>query len=698
MLELLNITIKGCGRFVEPAFISLENRPNLIQVNAENRNTGGSSGGAKTTIFKAADWLLGLCDTPTTVLKSRYSKEMEVSGQYLWDGKPLNITRSTKTGLSLEWEDQNGEMKSVSGNSVLAEEQLDAILKLPRGLFRLVSHKRQGEGGFFLAMTPKESFEFLMKALSLDEWQTKLDKIALSSTENDKLLQNAILTAQAFAGKLAEKQEELSERLGDLSMAKTNQAQSTGIDVELANREMARLQAEMSELSIKYKSDLAEFKRPQRTDFVYVPDVEVLLSIGNIEEAMEAEKTRVETENQALTEKKIKYNDVLSRIATKMSEFGHLKLRLATDRLKVTKLEGEIAHIVEGQCPTCSQVWTTKSAKQLLDKKVSDLEALKVTVATTEQDLVKEPEWAAKKIQVTEMLAALGSGSRPDLTVLTAQKKALENVLAEKKSEVEVSYNAALQDFMSNSDKVSQVFRSEETRLKAEVEDLQSVIYNEKLRSNSLSEKIKSAEKELQKTQKDLDKELVDAETRNKKVELLKHEADLAEEARRAIKSYLMTVFESALETIGSRASTILAQLPNTQTASIYFEPFKEITSGPNKGKVKEEVTPMLSVDGEEAVPVKSLSGGERASVDLAVDLAVVDLIEEQSGVGTNYLILDEPCQGMDSVGKEHYVEILKNSGTKKKILIVDHSSEIKEMVDDTILVIREGLYSRIGG
>ena len=64
-------------------------------------------------------------------------------------------------------------------------------------------------------------------------------------------------------------------------------------------------------------------------------------------------------------------------------------------------------------------------------------------------------------------------------------------------------------------------------------------------------------------------------------------------------------------------------------------------------------------------------------------------MIELMTKTGVNFLIIDEGFDGLDSISKIECLEILKSLTTDKKILIVDHSSEVKEMVSDIIKVKR---------
>jgi DNA repair exonuclease SbcCD ATPase subunit len=141
------------------------------------------------------------------------------------------------------------------------------------------------------------------------------------------------------------------------------------------------------------------------------------------------------------------------------------------------------------------------------------------------------------------------------------------------------------------------------------------------------------------------------------------------------------------LDYIGDQATQILSKIPNMANASIYFEGCKE-----NKnGSIKDEVNAILNMDGENEIDIKTLSGGEETSIELAVDFAVIEMIEHKTGKGADFFIMDEPFTGLDSINSSQCLEMLQNLDTNKKIIMVDHSPELKAMVNEIITVIRDG-------
>ena len=74
MLIPKSITFSGIGRFVDEQTVNFTTLGPLVQVT-------GRSGAAKSTIFKALEFLLGLNDIPNSLLQSRLTKNtISVSG------------------------------------------------------------------------------------------------------------------------------------------------------------------------------------------------------------------------------------------------------------------------------------------------------------------------------------------------------------------------------------------------------------------------------------------------------------------------------------------------------------------------------------------------------------------------------------------------------------------------------------------
>lgn len=104
------------------------------------------------------------------------------------------------------------------------------------------------------------------------------------------------------------------------------------------------------------------------------------------------------------------------------------------------------------------------------------------------------------------------------------------------------------------------------------------------------------------------------------------------------------------------------------------------------RGDVVAKFSETLIMNGEE-VSIGSLSGGEFKALSLCVDFAMLDVLEKQFGISLNPVILDEPFDGLDAVGRELVVDLLTKLSVDRQIFVVDHASESKAMFSNIIKV-----------
>ena len=84
-------------------------------------------------------------------------------------------------------------------------------------------------------------------------------------------------------------------------------------------------------------------------------------------------------------------------------------------------------------------------------------------------------------------------------------------------------------------------------------------------------------------------------------------------------------------------------------------------------------------------------------SVELVVDLALIEVIQRRTGVSPGWIFLDEAFNGQGNVTKEACLEVLNEFSSNKTVLVVDHASEFKEFFSTFIEIERVDGLSRIG-
>lgn len=681
MFTLKKLRFKGIGRFIDLQEIDLENFGHLIQVDGTNKNTGGSSGAGKSTIFNAIDFLFGLSSVPNSMLQSRLTEEpILVEGDFDLDGQSLTISRGRRLKITL-----NGEV--TTGSAKLTEEKLDQIVSFPRHLLGSMIHKRQGEKGFFLNFTPSEMNNFLTDCLGLSDFKNKIANLDLKIGELSG--KTASLTSELDMAKAGVKaSQEATLALGSLPEQEVDQDTILRLkgQVEASSKELEALLSvqKAEETSLSQDSPKLEVQ-----PFDTSPREQTYQQIQEV-------RRQVDDLKVSLKDKETEVIKTVSSLKLKWSELFNLSQKGIVAKEEAVTLASEIRKIRDKVCPRCEQPWATEAAKKDETRVLEKIEKLRGAIKDGEEAYVQSVH-VKKEIDETSyvpdpgIVRKIGELEALDLTLRKAveeeDRKYNEHVQVQNKKNIhkQKEFSDKMRLLKDRHLKSSEHLRSqlEVLRRGLDVSVMKFKGYNDAVvKYNSTLDKLKQQESSYCEICLGLFEELTEH----------KLQLDLLEELKRAIKSYLSCSFDDALEAISENATGMIQNIPNMQNATVQLLGTKETA----QGKIKEEVTAILHVDGEENVPIKTLSGGERSSIDMAVDLAVLNLIEECTGHGANFLVLDEPFNGLDSTNIEMVLEVLKNANINKKLLLTDHNPIVKEQISDRITVVRDGLTSKI--
>jgi DNA repair exonuclease SbcCD ATPase subunit len=681
MLKLKELRFSGIGRFTEEQTVDFTKLGNLVQLDGKNNNTGGSSGAGKSTVFNALDYLLGINDLPSTVLKSRLSKDgISVTGIFDFDGKELKIQRSKKLSIELDG-------NVITGSNELAEEHLDNLIKIPRKVFRPMVHKRQKEGGFFLDFTPQKMNDFLIDCLDLGDIRKKLEIVDKKNKELvDKKTAYLAAYEQAKSGQTAT--QNAISMLGEPPVKDIHQ--ETILDLKKKYEDASVVLTTLKSKHTLEKESL-ELSRPQ---------VSVQSYDASGRDGLRKEIDSIQADLNTIS---VRERERQTGVSQMIADLRVQKLRTENNiqrgnqaMLEAKSAAEEIKKIQSSLCPTCEQTWVTEQAKNkeiaLLDK----VKKLKEDVMLGQQsaqilvDINQDlDKWAIElkplvHAQIPSMQARI-----QELTQLIAQDKEKEKLHAQAQND---SNRLILDAFAVKQRELLSRHAQELEQASGQVDITRRAFDASVAKLRAYDEarvRYESSLKSLQAQEEKFSQNVSENLTYWTKID---EELTFVEEAKKVIKSYLSCSFDDALEYIGDVATKIIRHIPTMANSTIQLEGIKET----KEGKVKEEVNAVISMDGEIGVPIKSLSGGERSSVDLAVDLAVVDLLENKTGKGIDVFILDEPFDGLDTVGIEMALEVLKNSNINKRLVIVDHNPEVKQMVESRLLVVRDGTTSKI--
>ena len=674
MLKLKRYSFSGIGRFVEKQTIDLESRSHLIQIDGYNTNTGGSSGAGKSTTVEALAFLLGISEIPATQLQSRITDDPAwVQGEF---EEGITITRSKKDGLTIQTPDG-----TVSGNSKLAEEKLDEIIGVNRELLKTMCYKRQKQGGFFLNLTPKQSYDFLMQCLDLREFQNKilkLDDVVKNKYKPKKIeLESSVKTlndgVDQLRSLLFQKTPPQKEEQDDSSL-KIN-IQDLKIRVEALKEERDQL---IDEAGSKPESIPVSFEKDQELSDINNQISELKIIINN---NISNRNTEIQQASSAIF-----------KIRDHVKELNQLKNKAVELDSFVQKLCDEFKHLEAGNCPTCLRLWETEENAQKMQQVGSQIESNKKIVEEYLKEVQKIPHYKMMEKKAEELLQnrtdrAVNILEEKDLTEIQEKQRALMNEKENTKNTINQDHLNRVNDWNYKIFNINQKYHNESSGLETQINHLRHETEKIQLKKNNYIQALEIYEKDCKNIKDKISSNSDELLRQSGELKTLEKNTLLSEESIRLIKNFTLQKFQDTLNYIGHRATEIINSVPNMANAVIFFENSKETKSG----SIKNEVNAIINLEGDSAVPIKTLSGGERTSADFAIDLAVGEMIENMTQKGVNFFIIDEGFDGLDSISKIQCLEILKSLNTDKKILMVDHSSEVKEMVYDTIVVKRMG-------
>lgn len=90
-------------------------------------------------------------------------------------------------------------------------------------------------------------------------------------------------------------------------------------------------------------------------------------------------------------------------------------------------------------------------------------------------------------------------------------------------------------------------------------------------------------------------------------------------------------------------------------------------------------------------------SGGEARAISLAVDLALMDVVQTRAGTFPHILFLDEVTEGLDVPGKQALMRFLTELvKTRDRIYVIDHGTEFKAMFSQVIRMIKKSDETRL--
>ena len=616
----------------------------LLLISGKNPLTGDSSGAGKSSILLGIAYALDILPPgfPATELKNWNSKEgLQVDLSLDVDGESVVVGRGKENYFLRDG-------KKTTGAKPVAEE-IRKLFGMSSEVLQAVTYRPQGSSGLFLSKTPAQKAEFLVPLLGLDAVE-----IAVEAAE----ARAKILKSDLESGTKA-----LENSLSVLETVKKDKPQGEQTPVDVLRDIVAGLKARADEC----RQGVAVLEQQERQELEELKTGRSRENWELTEKIKQAQKflADVRAEN---SKKKAEFDSRQNEVRTEIRKADLRLQELAAMGKEGQRLVADLETLKGQKCPTCEQAWVKADNKikeittrlEFIEKARLELLPLENYRRNTEAMLAEvfvQNPLIEKFLGVEQHLKAelRGRTSLPILAEATTKLQAARQSYQEARLELQ---------------KAEQVLEVTEARNGAQ--EREAVQYG--LRFADAETRVRECQEKV-----------ANLET------TLNAEKDFV--AMMGREGFLGLIFEEVLADIASEANRRLARLANVSHVTVDFR-----TETQTKvGGVRRNIAAVVTVGGREGRFESALSGGMQTSVEQAVDLAVMAVIQRRTGKAPGWLCLDEIFDGQGRASKESALEVLREFSTDKLILVIDHGEEFRQMFSQVIQVVCENGKSSLG-
>ena len=479
---------------------------------------------------------------------------------------------------------------------------------------------------------------------------------------------------------------DLDKQIAELTQDKNEYVDKQNKKIEELKKKYEHLNAEI----VDYRNQAESWEKKKESDAQKEKEAEGNLKelnqkLKSVEEKrLAVQATEDDISSLERTIKKHKYN---IKEQTDIVENNTNKVDKRNNKIKGLMEQKETLDKGVGMpCPTCGQPMTAESlepAKKELDEQILECKQLIATF----QNRIKE---AKTNIKNSEEIIKECEGESLDL----------QHAIKELKAEIDESKE--LIQAQSETEEVVYKYHKNATADAEKIKMLHKYIKDSQEGMLAIQKDIKEAEEEKNPYDKMIDKCQSDKRNCQKNIDALTAKIkDKVEEreilefwaqaySNTGIKSYIL---DDITPFLNKRVNKYLRTLTDGHIEA-KFVTQQTLKSGEKREKFGIEI---INADGGHEYSANS--GGEKKRVDLAVNLALQDLLASRSSKRMNIAIFDEIFDALDSEGIEKVADLLQElSAEKSSIFVVSHNEQLQNYFENTITVVKQGGFSTLEG
>ena len=574
---------------------------------------------------------------------------LEVAGNtyVITRGRKKNVLKVTQNGEPMEF----STMKETQAN-------IEQLIGIPEEVFRTTLFFDGHYTTPFSEMTDKQKKEFLSAIVDLSIYSKAHDKT----------------------------KEEIKETKASISAVESNIV----IASEASKRELENVE--------RLKTTLAQYE-------------------SNLEQTQVSLANYDESKTEALSKTLLEATKVLEEVsAYKTTNEAQNELREALTASQM--VSSELSELQSKSRALAVQVDNLKSTMKTKMAMIKQYEELNQS-AFTKDNLTTAYSYGANG-QAIETLDEIIPGGAVNLGTVANLKTELANLVKEFKGTDTTIYDQSIAELTKKQAEMSSGLQELQAKANKEIEDNNSVnarykqasnavakikddLRNEEQVKRNLEAQVKSAQDSLALVKQQLDSygevdvdnaSTVVQELQEKKValadRLVNLEKVLGAFSDKGIKSHVLDLVTPTLnEGVNKYLGVLTGGAINVEFST---------QSKKADGTLSDKFDISVTYNGD-VMSYNALSSGEKRRVDVAISLALQDMVIQRYGADVNLLAYDELFESLDATGSENVIELLKSRIEKVgTIIVVSHNEDLKPLFDNSLEVIKKDGVSTLEG
>lgn len=659
------------------------------------------------------------------VVNDDATEPMEVEFVFRVRDREIKVTRTrfkkdASFGFSVNGEPDTGDQKG-------RQTRLEKLLGFNYKQFLAVAYLSQKDKTRFIDLSNTEKKRFLSSILDLSVFDRAY---ALSKQDND----SAHTKAEHLAGQIEQTRSQMALRLKEIETIQLErQAHLSQIETDRARltKENESYQRAMADIRVAIDEGHREWKAKQdqlRSELVKQEDLERLLR-GQLDDA----RIRLDADRVLIRTDMARVQQEISGIAKNTeNERKRLQECLAVEQQRRSSLQQKEA----GFCKAADMLSANRAEQGVLRGRLAEIDALLGRPRDqTTCEMCGQPITDQHQIRHDERLRADRTTAESKLTELISKEKTLQSIMDERpqlQSELDQcqgligSWNEQIKQLDGN-DRVTayqtelRLLDGKLSQVPSELIQLERDIAACVTAIGRLSQQLREpdrADAELIPRLNDLERRI---ERNNISIEQLGQRGIIYEDRLgRAREDHAR--LEASLKDACSEQDRAVLEIAITAQCKEIFSPagVRSFIFGTMIQQLNERIDYYLdmlwdgtikfrySLDdngdfsgyaeyGGKRRNIALVSGGERKSISLAVDVALMDIVRDRAGSFPELLFVDEGLEWLDTPGKQTVMEFFKEILPQRgRIYVIDHSSEFKTSFHQVIRMIKDKNETRL--